>query len=99
MIASTKKTFSRRQMKKMAIDTSIQKEELLCQIEDLSVEMLKELLDFTYYLKAKEVIDPSQAYFWTKKWQEMEKEADQDKKNSRLLGDGTIKGLLNELKA
>jgi len=99
MIASTKKTFSRRQMKKMAIDTSIQKEELLCQIEDLSAEMLKELLDFTYYLKAKEFIDPSQAYFWTKKWQEMEKEADQDKKNSRLLGDGTIKGLLNELKA
>jgi len=86
-------------MAKMAIDTSIQKEELLRQIEGLPAEMLKELLDFTYYLKAKEAIDPSQSYFWTKKWQEMEKEADQDKKNSHILGDGTIEGLLNELKA
>ena len=83
----------------MAIDTSLQKEELLSQIESLPAEMLQEILDFTYYLKAKNAIDPAQAYFWTKKWQKMEFEADQDKKNGHILGDGTIEGLLDELNA
>lgn len=83
----------------MTTENSYQKEELLRQIDDLPPEMLKELLDFTYYLKAKEAIDPSQAYFWTKKWQAMESEADEDKEKGRVIGDGTVEGLLSELKA
>ena len=81
----------------MTVDTSIQKKELLSQIESLPAEMLQEILDFTYYLKAKDAIDPAQVYFWTKKWQKMEIEADQDKKNGHKLGDGTIEGLLGAL--
>jgi len=83
----------------MTTENSYQKEELLRQIDDLPPEMLKELLDFTYYPKAKEAIDPSQAYFWTKKWQAMESEADEDKEKGRVIGDGTVEGLLSELKA
>jgi hypothetical protein len=74
------------------------KKELLRQIEDLSVEKIKEVLDFTYFIKAKDAIDPSQAYFWTTKWQRMEAEADKDREAGNVIGDGTVDGLLNELK-
>ena len=74
------------------------KDELLREIEGLPKEKVKEILDFAYFLKAKDVIDPSQAYFWTTKWQNMEKEADQDKKKGRIVGDGTIEGLMKEFK-
>jgi hypothetical protein len=52
------------------------KKELLKEIEGLPSEKIKEILDFVCFIKAREVIDPSQAYFWTKKWQAMEREAD-----------------------
>jgi hypothetical protein len=74
------------------------KEELLREIEGLSAEKIKEILDFTYFIKAKDAIDPSQAYFWTRKWQEMEADADEDKDAGNIIGDGTINGLLDELK-
>ena len=74
------------------------KEELLRQIKDLSVEKVKEVLDFAYFIKAKDAIDPSQVYFWTTKWQSMEAEADKDKEAGNVVGDGTVEGLLNELK-
>jgi hypothetical protein len=74
------------------------KEELLREIEGLSVEKIKEVLDFTYFIKAKDAIDPSQAYFWTRKWQKMEAEADEDKEAGRIMGDGTANGLLDELR-
>jgi transposase-like protein len=45
----------------------------------LSSSKLKEVLNFVHFIKAKEAIDPTQAYFWTKKWQEGEREADKDK--------------------
>ncbi|HAM88608.1 MAG: Transcriptional regulator, AbrB family [Candidatus Falkowbacteria bacterium GW2011_GWC2_38_22] len=32
------------------------------------------------------MIDPSQAYYWTKEWQQAEKEADDDIKNGRVSG-------------
>ncbi len=44
------------------------KEELFRQIQGLPDEKIKEVLDFTYFIKAKDAIDPSQAYFWTRKW-------------------------------
>jgi len=60
-------------------------------------EKLKEILDFTYFIKAKDAIDPSQAFFWTRKWQDMEREADKDKESGNVIGDGTLNGLLKEL--
>jgi len=36
-------------------------------------DKLREVLDFVCFIKAKDVIDPAQAYFWTRKWQRMEK--------------------------
>ncbi len=74
------------------------KKDLLREIEELSPEKIKEVLDFVYFIKVKEVIDPSQAYFWTKKWQDMEREADKDKETGSIIGNGTVEGLLRELK-
>ncbi len=78
--------------------TTNYKEEILKELEGLSSEKIKEVLDFVYFIKAKDFIDPSQAYFWTQKWQDMEKEAEEDKKSGNVLGDGTVNGLIQELK-
>lgn len=74
------------------------KEELLRQIEGLPAEKIKEVLDFACFISAKDSIDPAQAYFWTKKWQAMEAQADRDKEKGNVLGDGTVDGLLRELR-
>jgi len=73
-------------------------EELLNEIKGLSSEKLKQVIDFVCFIKAKDAIDPAQSYFWTKKWQEMESEADKDKKSGNIVGDGTLENLLKELK-
>jgi hypothetical protein len=73
------------------------KEELFRQIQGLPDEKIKEILDFTYFIKAKDAIDPSQAYFWTRKWQVMEKEVDRDKGRGDIMGDGSISDLLKKL--
>lgn len=75
------------------------KGELLKEIEGLSSEKIKEVLDFVCFIKAKEVIDPSQTYFWTKHWQQMEKEAEDDKAADNIIGNGTVESLLKELKS
>ena len=74
------------------------KKDLLREIEGLPLDKLKEILDFVCFIKAKEAIDPAQAYFWTVKWQRMEREADEDKGAGNIIGDGTVEGLLKELK-
>ena len=74
------------------------KEELLREIERLPSKKIKEVLDFVCFIKAKETIDPTQTYFWTKKWQDMEREADMDKKSGNVIGDGTAEDLLQKLK-
>jgi len=74
------------------------KEELLRQIEGLPTEKVKEILDFAYFVSAKDAIDPSQAFFWTKKWQAMEAEADHDKEKGNVLGDGRVDDLLRALR-
>jgi len=74
-------------------------EEIMEELEGLTKEKLKEILGFVSYIKAKDAIDPTQAYFWTKGWQKMEAEADKDKKVKKLIGNGTAKGLLRELKS
>ncbi|MEW6095053.1 MAG: hypothetical protein AB1567_00810 [bacterium] len=72
--------------------------QLLEEMKGLPTAKVKEILDFTCFIKAKEAIDPTQAYFWSKKWQEMEKEADEDREAGRIIGDGTTEGLLKDLK-
>lgn len=74
------------------------KKDLLREIEGLPSEKIKEILDFVCFIKAKEVIDPAQAYFWTSKWQSMEREADKDKEAGNVIGNGTAEGLLEDLK-
>lgn len=74
------------------------KKELLKEIRELPSDKIKEILDFVCFVKAKEAIDPAQAYFWTKKWQKMEKGADRDKKRGNVIGNGTVSDLLKKLK-
>ncbi|MGR3309314.1 MAG: hypothetical protein ACUZ77_00920 [Candidatus Brocadiales bacterium] len=48
-------------------------------------EAQKEVIDFVCFIKAKRVaIDPTQAYFWTKKWQDMGKESGRDKETDNF---------------
>lgn len=74
------------------------KEEIWKGLNSLSSEKVKEILDFVYFIKAKDFIDPSQAYFWTCQWQDMEKEAEKDKQEKNTIGDGTVEDLVQELK-
>jgi len=45
----------------------------------------------------KEVIDKSQSYFWTQKWQKAEKEADEDIKAGRVKTFDSVDELIKEL--
>lgn len=83
----------------MRVSDAEYKEELIREIKWLPSAKIKEVLDFVCFLKAKESIDTAQSYFWTKKWQAMEHEADDDKKVGRIIGDGTVVNLLKELKS
>lgn len=74
------------------------KKEILKEIEEMPEEKIQELLNFIHFLKVKDVIDPEQMYFWTKQWQDMEKEAELDKEKGNIIGNGTIKDLLKKLK-
>jgi AbrB family looped-hinge helix DNA binding protein len=61
---------------------------------DASVE------DGVILLKPKELIDKDQAWFWTKEWQEGEREADEDIKAGRVSGPfNTVEELLADLKS
>lgn len=82
----------------MATAVSEYKEDLLREIEGLPADKIKEILDFACFIKAKDSIDPSQAYFWSTKWQSMEKETDEDKIHGRVLGNGSLNDLLREIK-
>ena len=47
----------------------------------------KKVADFINFLKSRKLlkrIDPEQAYFWTKEWQEGEREADEDIRAGRV---------------
>jgi len=75
------------------------RKELLHEIDGLSAGKLKAIIDFVCFIKAKDAIDPAQAYFWTQKWQDLERGADKDKQAGRMIGDGSVKNLLSELKS
>ncbi len=69
------------------------KEEIVEELEGLSRGKLQEILGFVSYVKAKDAIDPTQAYFWTKGWQKMEAEADKAKKAGKVSETGLQKDL------
>ncbi|MCM8776199.1 MAG: hypothetical protein NC930_07630 [Candidatus Omnitrophica bacterium] len=73
------------------------KKVVLTAIRNLTVSQLKQVLDYVMFLETRRQIDPSQAYFWTKKWQTMEKSVYADKKAGRIIGNGTSEGLLKAL--
>ncbi|MEW6033797.1 MAG: hypothetical protein AB1603_02960 [Chloroflexota bacterium] len=45
----------------------------------------------------KKLVDKSQAYFWTRKWQEAEREADEDVKAGRVRSFDSVEDLIEEL--
>ena len=49
-------------------------------------------------LKPAKLIDPSQAYFWTKEWQEGEREAEEDIRKGRVKAFKSVKELIKDLK-
>lgn len=63
------------------------KDEIVREIKDLTASKAKEVLDFICFVKHKEAlskIDPTQAYFFTPKWQVLEQEAEEDIKTGRV---------------
>ncbi len=49
-------------------------------------------------MKPAKLIDPSQAYFWTKEWQAGEREADEDIRRGRVKGFKSVKDLMTDLR-
>jgi len=56
-----------------------------------------EVIDEKAVLVPKRVVDKSQAFFWTKKWQEEEKEADEDIKAGRVKVFNSAEELIKDL--
>jgi len=56
-----------------------------------------EVLDERAVLVPKKLVDKSQAYFWTKKWQEGEIEAEEDIKAGRVKAFDSVEELIKDL--
>ena len=56
-----------------------------------------EVEDERAVLMPKKLVDKSQAYFWTKKWQEGEREADEDIKAGRVKTYDSVEDLIKGL--
>lgn len=50
-------------------------------------------------LKPAKLIDPSQAYFWTKEWRAGEREAEEDIRKGRVKAFKNVKELLRDLRS
>ena len=48
-------------------------------------------------LAPKKLVDKSQAYFWTKKWQDAEKQAEEDISSGRIKSFGSVDELVDNL--
>jgi AbrB family looped-hinge helix DNA binding protein len=57
-----------------------------------------EVIDEKAVLIPKRLVDKSQSYFWTKKWQEGEQEADADIKAGRVKEFSSAEELIKDLK-
>jgi len=56
-----------------------------------------EVEDERAVLMPKKLVDNNQAYFWTKKWQEGEREADEDIKTGRVKTFDSVDELIRDL--
>jgi len=56
-----------------------------------------EVEDEKAVLMPKKLVDKNQAYFWTKRWQEGEKEADEDIKAGRVKTFASVDELIKDL--
>ncbi|MGB2800248.1 MAG: AbrB/MazE/SpoVT family DNA-binding domain-containing protein [Dehalococcoidia bacterium] len=56
-----------------------------------------EVVDDKAVLVPKKLVDKSQAYFWTSKWQQAEKEADEDITAGRVRTFDSVEELLEDL--
>lgn len=56
-----------------------------------------EVVDEKAVLMPKKLVDKSQAYFWARKWQEGEREADEDIKAGRVRTFDSAEELLKDL--
>lgn len=56
-----------------------------------------EVVDEKAMLMPKKLIDKNQAYFWTKRWQEAEREADEDIKAGRVKTFDSVDELIKDL--
>jgi len=56
-----------------------------------------EVLDEKAILIPKKLVDKSQAYFWSKMWQENEREADEDIKAGRVRTFDSVEELIKDL--
>jgi AbrB family looped-hinge helix DNA binding protein len=56
-----------------------------------------EVVDEKAVLIPKKLVDKSQAYFWTKRWQDGEKEADEDIKAGRVRTFDSVEELIKDL--
>jgi AbrB family looped-hinge helix DNA binding protein len=56
-----------------------------------------EVEDERAVLTPKKLVDKSQAYFWTRKWQEGEREADEDIKAGRVKTFDSVDELIKDL--
>lgn len=70
---------------------------VVTEIKRLPPSQLRETLDFVRFLQLRHSIEPDQTYFWTRKWQRLEKRVERDKKKGRVIGDGSVNGLTKAL--
>ena len=73
-------------------------QEVIDELRTLGAPQLRELRAYVSFLKTSQTIDPTQLYFWTKQWQAWEQDVEADKRAGRVVGDGTLRGLLTALK-
>ena len=56
-----------------------------------------EVIDEKAVLMPKKLVDKNQAYFWTKRWQEGEREADEDIRAGRVRTFNSVEELVEDL--
>ena len=56
-----------------------------------------EVIDEKAVLVPKKLVDKNQAYFWTKRWQEGEREADEDIRAGRVRTFNSVEELVEDL--
>ena len=86
----------------MATTEKALKNEIIRKMQQLPVKDIKELKDYVVFLELKNLlpqIDSSQAYFWSKKWQKIEKTAETGIRHGKFSPTfSSVKDLLKHLK-